>query len=96
MPDLSMGELADWIDLYLNLAENDPKINKPYSDKHKHNRLWNSGAVYTAGPKISIVYISFQGYSNVSKAEAEIYLEKLEASMQKGKFIRHFEALRDR
>jgi hypothetical protein len=95
--DLSMGELAEWIDLYLKLAEGDPKVNTSFSKDHPDlKRLWHSGAVYTRGPKISVSYISYQGYSHLSKTAAIIYLEKLEAAMQKGKFIRHFEALRGR
>lgn len=88
---MTMSELAEWINLYLKMFEGDPKINK--KDDRNIPRFWHSFCHYPGrGPKISVKYISFQHTSTLSKAEAEKYLEWLEA----GNVGRHYEALRDR
>lgn len=47
---------------------------------------------YQAGRYVGVCYISFQGASNLSKADAEKYLAWLDA----GNVGRHYEALREK
>lgn len=90
---VSMAELAEWINLHLKAMEADPEINtrQPTGNKVEGlSRFWHSQCYYPGGPKIVIIYISFQGSSTLSRSEAEKYLEYLEA----GNTGRHWEALR--
>ena len=52
-------------------------------------KFWNATAFYPGGPRIHVVYVSYQGSSTLTKAQAEKYLEWLKA----GNVGKHFVAL---
>jgi hypothetical protein len=84
---MKLAEIATKIRAHLARFEANPKINT------KHNgllRYYGAGA-HVGGARVGIRYISFQGVTYVSKAEALRYLAWLDA----GNVGRHFEALRE-
>lgn len=85
---MKLGEIAQKLKEHLSRFEQDPVLSK--NDKGK-TRFWNTGVV-VSGRFIKVCYISYQGYSNLTKDEALQYLEKLDA----GFVGQHFQALRGR
>lgn len=88
---LLLKDIAAKINEYLKRFEADPEIN--HYDDHRTDRglrpYFQSGA-FANGRYVGLRYISYQGISYVSKADAISYLEWLKA----GNVGRHFEALR--
>lgn len=86
-PALKLAELAERIDAHLRRLEADKDVNvNPRAPKLK---MLYSAAAEPAGRFVAIRYVSYQGFMNVSKADALAYLAALD-----GGFVgRHFEAL---
>lgn len=83
-------EVGALINAHLKRFEADPEINQ-YSDDRK-GRLhpyWNASASARGG-RVFVVYISYQGSTSLTLAEAEAYLAWLDA----GNEGRHFEQQR--
>jgi hypothetical protein len=83
---MKLKEIAEKIGAHLKRFEADPVLSRR-SDGNA--RFWNAGCG-VAGRYVSVTYVSYQGESTMSKAEAEAYLSKLDA----GFVGRHWEALR--
>jgi hypothetical protein len=84
---MKLKELAEKIGAHLKRFEADPVLSLRKDGKSA--RFWGAGCG-VAGRYVSVTYISYQGQSTMTKAEAEAYLSKLDA----GFVGRHFEALR--
>jgi hypothetical protein len=93
MVEMKLIEIADRISAHLARFEADPIINAPAPSRMGSSeglkKYWHSRA-RQAGAYVGIVYIAYQGASNISKAEALRYLAWLDA----GNVGRHYEALR--
>lgn len=84
-----MTFIAQRIAAHLRRFEADPKINREREGRGKP--YYNAGAGAAAGARrITVVYVSYQGASRLTRAHAELYLAWLDA----GNVGRHFEALR--
>ena len=83
---MKLAEIADRINAHLQRFEADPQINKAIHTLKPY--FWAGAGV--AGRFVRVGYISFQGGSSLSKADAERYLAWLDA----GNVGRHFEAFR--
>lgn len=82
-------ELASKINAYLKRFEADKSgVNKPYTDGGRKGLVpyYNAGA-YAAGGRVLVIYVSYQGRTGLTIAEAEAYLAWLDA----GNVGRHFE-----
>lgn len=88
-----MKELAARISAHLKRFEADPEINRHAAARREQDRTvpYYTARAFVAGAWIGIVYVSYQGATNVPRADAERYLAKLDA----GFVGRHFEALRE-
>lgn len=97
-PD-TLKELAAAINRHLKRIEADPVLNEErFFDSKKTGRresagrmFYGAGAYYYRGPKLAVTYVSYHHASNLTKAEARVFLDALEA----GTAFRHYEALRD-
>jgi hypothetical protein len=94
--ELKMAEIAKRINAHLKRFEADPVINARSESLLGGNglsglsRFYQAGAFYERGAKLSVVYVSYQGSTAISKQQALTYLEWLDA----GNVGRHFEAIR--
>ena len=72
-------EIAERINVYLERFEKDPVINKVLLNKGgmRLPPYYSAYAVFN-GKTVEITYISYQGSSNLTKAEAEQYLTALD------------------
>lgn len=87
MSQLSLTEIADRINKHLKRFEADRGgVNKP--SPQGLGEYYNAGA-HRAGPVVSIVYISYQGRTTLTRDEALAYLDWLEA----GNAGRHSDAV---
>jgi len=86
----TLAELAECINRHLKRFEADPVINAPDPRRGDTRPFFYAWASYRVGSKMSVQYISYQGASKLSKAEATEYLAWLDA----GNVGRHYEALR--
>ena len=82
-----MKELAAGIDAHLKRFEADPVINAPSSEYR--TRPYYYAYCSSAGGRVYVQYVTYQGSSHLSKAQAEAYLAWLDA----GNVGRHYEAL---
>ena len=84
---MKLQEIANRIKDHLKRFESDKTINavKDGRDIPPYYNAWAT----SAGRYVRIVYVSFQGATNLSKAEAETYLQWLEA----GNIGKHYKAL---
>ena len=91
---LKLGDLAERIHQHLQRFEADPDINQFPERDRRHQRglkpYFHASARYAGGSKMWVTYISYQGRSKLTKAEATAYLAWLDA----GNVGRHYEALR--
>lgn len=88
MAGLKLKEVAERINAHLRRFEGDPKINKRRA--HGLTPYYNAASFYSGGAHVGVCYVSFQGTSHLTKADALKYLEMLD-----GGFVgRHYEALR--
>lgn len=85
---LTLTEITSRINRHLKRFESNPTIN--VSREHGGKRYYYAGA-YRAGRYVGVRYVSYQGSDNLTREQAEKYLEKLDA----GFVGRHFEALRE-
>jgi hypothetical protein len=74
---LALTEIARRIDAYLKRFEADPAINILTCRRYIHP-YWKAGA-YQTGRYVGIKYVSFQGAFNLTREEAEKYLDWLDA-----------------
>lgn len=73
---MKLQEIADHICNHLQRFEADPVIN-PTNEHGTKPYYW--ACAVARGPKIFVTYVSYQGPSSLSKAEALQYLEWLDA-----------------
>jgi hypothetical protein len=88
---VKLNEIAGRIHAHLQRFEADPKINVWANGKVGGTRPYYCAGAWARGRYVYVKYKSYQGNNNISKADAERYLEKLDA----GFVGRHFEALRE-
>lgn len=87
--NLKLQEIADRIRVHLKRFEADQEINAS-RESHANTKPYYSAFASVAGAYVYVQYISYQGGSNMRRADAEKYLAWLDA----GNVGRHFEALR--
>lgn len=92
---MKLAEIAERINVHLKRLEADEEWNRHTwtggeGTEHTGTRLWNAGAGYHRGPRVAVVYISYQGICHLSKAEALAYLGWLD----EGNRGKHFEQQR--
>jgi hypothetical protein len=69
---VKLAEIASGIERHLNRFERDPDINRR-SDGNSIAPYWYARA-FASGSRVFVTYVSFQGKSSLSKAEALEYL----------------------
>lgn len=79
------------INAHLKRVERDPKLN-PTDPTHNVRWYYNAGAGVENYNSVRLVYISYQGSTNIDRADAARYLAWLDA----GNVGRHHEALREK
>lgn len=84
---MKLDEIAKRINAHLKRFESDPKINTKTTGNLR--RYFVAGAV-ASGTRIFVTYITYQGHSSLSKADALAYLAWLDA----GNVGRHYDAVR--
>jgi|694.fasta_scaffold00460_36 hypothetical protein len=84
---MKLQEIADKIKDHLKRFESDKTINAA-KDGRSISPYYNAWAT-RSGRYVRVTYVSFQGSSSLSKAEAEAYLEWLNA----GNIGKHYKAL---
>jgi hypothetical protein len=82
---MKLQEVADRIRGHLKRIESDSALNRV--NDRGYELLWCSG-VSASGARVFVTYVSYQGQSSLTKAEALFYLGMLDA----GFVGRHFEA----
>jgi len=80
--------VASKINAHLRRCERDPKINEKVRGDLR--RFYNASAHYHRG-KVCVCYVSYQGVSKLTPAEARVYLAHLDS----GGTRRHFMVLHD-
>lgn len=88
MSGLKMKEVAERINAHLKRFESDPEINK--RGIHGLSPYYGACAFYYRGARLGVRYVSYQGGTSLTKADAVKYLEMLDG----GYVGRHYEALR--
>ena len=88
---MKLQEIAAGIDAHLKRFERDPEINRARVPGRESIRPYFNAGSGTSGSKVRVTYVSFQGSTNITKAEAAHYLAWLDA----GNAGRHQEALKD-
>jgi hypothetical protein len=84
---MKLQEIADRIKAHLDRFESDKTINVAKDGRSIHP-YYNANAS-VAGRYVRIVYVSFQGETNLSKSDATEYLQWLDA----GNVGKHYKAL---
>ena len=84
-----LRETADAIFAHLKQMEGDPSVN---TETTKGLKRYYGASAWVAGRYVGVQYISYQGGSNLTRADAEWYLKWLDG----GGEGRHYEALRER
>lgn len=75
----SVVELAEQINAHLKRFEADPEINQPPAGSASRiSPFFNAGA-FKHGNGVGVRYVSFQGASQLTRAQAEEYLAWLDA-----------------
>jgi hypothetical protein len=87
---MKLQEIAARISAHLKRFEADKTTVNAARPGHEGTRPYYCPYATVAGRYVAIVYASYQGHSNVPKADAERYL----AMLDDGFVGRHFEALR--
>ena len=85
---MKLKEIAERIDAYLKKFEADKTINAPGKGSMAISPYYCAGA-WVSGSYVSVCYVSFQHTSNLRKADAIKYLERLDA----GNVGKHYTAL---
>jgi hypothetical protein len=86
---MKLTEIAEKINAHLKRFEADPEINIDKEPPRGLRRFFHAHA-YRAGSRVGVVYISYQGASNLTRDEALKYLAMLDG----GYVGRHYEAFR--
>ena len=87
---MTLTEIAQRINVHLKRFENDPAINVDRTPDKTGLRTYYNAYAGRSGAYVSVVYISYQGHSNLTRDEALKYLAMLD-----GGFVgRHYEAFR--
>jgi hypothetical protein len=86
---IKLGDIAARIRAHLQRMETDPALNKQ-DDKYKTQPFYCANA-YAAGRYVGVVYVSYQGATNLSKADALAFLSLLDS----GQNVKHY-ALREK
>lgn len=90
MSTMKLREIAARIDAHLKSFEADPKINARHR-MYGTTPYWGAHCWWVPGSsRVSVLYVSYQGRSTMTKAEATAYLAWLDA----GNNGYHYEALR--
>jgi hypothetical protein len=84
---MKLTEIANRIRDHLHRFERDPNINVQ-TKKTRLHPYYCAGA-YAAGRFVYVCYVSFQGYANLTKEQAESYLTWLDC----GNVGQHWKAL---
>lgn len=77
MPELKLNEIAERIYVHLKRFENDPEINTV--DPEYETRPYFSVSCWPGEKWVEVRYINYQHASNLTKKDALIYLEWLDA-----------------
>lgn len=88
---MKLDEIAARISAHLKRFEKDPKINVTVGGSSGVRTYYNTSAA-RCGSRVGVCYVSYQGWTNLKKADAEAYLAWLDA----GNVGRHYEALLER
>lgn len=86
-----LSEIAAQISTHLKRFEADKKINAVDPSRKMAIPPYVAAMAYSAGGWVHIVYVSFQGSTNISRSDAARYLAWLDA----GNVGRHFDCWRD-
>lgn len=84
---MKLAEIASRINAHLKRFEKDPVIN---ATDERGLRDYHWATAYSSGRTVCVRYISYQGRTCLTKTQAGIYLEWLDA----GNVGRHWEALK--
>lgn len=87
---MKLLEISAKINAHLKRLEVDPVLNVRSNGKNGP-RFYCAGSC-VSGRYVAVMYISYQGSSKLSKADAEVYLAALDA----GSNERHFEVMRSK
>jgi hypothetical protein len=87
--DLHLAVIANRIALHLRSFERNPKIN--HIDKASRTARFFWASAWSTGRRVCVTYVSYQGPTKLTRAEAAAYLAWLDA----GNVGTHFEALRE-
>ncbi len=85
---MKLKEIAEAIAAHLARFETDPKAN-PVDRNYGTHPFYRAGS-WASGRYVCVVYVTYQGHSNLTKEQAIQYLDWLNA----GNVGRHYEALR--
>ena len=88
---MTLTEIAKRISVHLHRFEEDPAINNfgdALREQDKLKPYWLSRA-FQAGRYVGVIYVDYQGASNLTKAQAEKYLAWLDA----GNVGKHWKAI---
>ncbi len=77
MPELKLAEIAKRISVHLKRFEADSEINKV--GQGRRLKPYYFANTYVGGSRVCVRYVSFQGTSTLTKAEALRYLAWLDA-----------------
>jgi hypothetical protein len=83
-----LREIAEAINVHLKRFEANPAVNIPRNDLHPYYR---AGSWYPGAGKVSVMYVSYQGPTKMTRAEAEQYLAWLDA----GNAGKHYQIPKD-
>jgi len=86
----SMEEIGSRINAHLKRFEKDKAINKNSQADGRGLSDYYCASAGRAGRFVCVTYITYQGHSSLTRAQAEAYLKWLDA----GNAGKHFEALR--
>ena len=90
---MKLAEIANRIHAHLRRFEADPKINVSESGKPTGARKYFCTNAYSAGGRVFVIYVTYQGRNSLTKAQALAYLAWLDAG-NVGKHYRVPEARR--
>lgn len=79
-----LRDIASRIDAHLKRMQADSKINGVLPGR-EIRPFWNAGA-FVAGRFVGVRYVSFQGETNLTKADALAYL----AALDSGQNVKHY------
>jgi hypothetical protein len=76
---LPVVELAARINEHLTRFESDPAINKPLEDSSSRMKPFFNARAWKHGNGVGVCYVSYQGASQLTRAQAAEYLAWLDA-----------------